>query len=102
MARGISVDTAGGALGLSNRSETCATSSKRASLAIAEVVALQTGQKCEEAGAALRSAQEWNCAPRKTTPRSSANTAIRDVRWCMCLVRRSLGGIGCNVKRMQR
>ena len=76
MARGISVDTVGGMLGLSNRLETGATTSKSASLAIAEVAALQTGQKCDAGGPGLRSAQEWNWAPRNTTARSSAKSAI--------------------------
>jgi hypothetical protein len=68
-----------GTLGLSNRLETGATSNESASLAIADIVALQTGQECEEAGAVRRSAQEWNWAPRKTTARSKAKSAIRDV-----------------------
>ena len=98
MARGISEDKMSRTPGLSSLLETGATASNNASLAIAEVVAQQTGQKWEEAGAALMSAQKWNWAPRKTTARSRAKTAIRDVRWCMCLVRRSLGKNGCEVK----
>jgi hypothetical protein len=58
MALGMSVDKASRAPGLSNRWETGATTSNSASVAIAEVVALQTGQKCEEAGAALTSLQK--------------------------------------------
>src|SRR6266436_3355711 len=94
----MSIDKASRAPRLSNRSEAGATVSNGASVAIAEVVALQTGQKCEEAGAAVELAQKWNCAPRKKTARSSAKTAIPDERWCMCFVRRSLGKIGCGVK----
>jgi type IV secretory pathway TrbL component len=59
MARGISEDKMSGTPGLSSRSETGATTNNKEALAIAEVVALQTGQRCDEqSGAALRSAQE--------------------------------------------
>jgi hypothetical protein len=59
MALGISEDKMSRALGLSSRLETGATTSNKETLAIADVVALQTGQRCEEqSGAALRSAQE--------------------------------------------
>ena len=58
MARGISEDKISGTPGLSSRSETGATTSNKEALAIAEVVALQTGQRCEESDAALRSAQK--------------------------------------------
>jgi putative N-acetylmannosamine-6-phosphate epimerase len=44
--------------GFSTGSEIGAITRESASLAMAEVVALQTGQECEEAGAALKSAQE--------------------------------------------
>lgn len=98
MARGMSEDKMSGAPGLSSRLEAGATTSNNDSLAIAEVVALQTGQRWDESEAALRSAQKWNCAARKTTAKSRAKTAIRDVRWCMCLVRRSLGKNSCGVK----
>jgi hypothetical protein len=39
----------------------------------------QIGQRCEADGVAVRSAQKWNCAPRKTIPRSNAKTRIRCV-----------------------
>ena len=59
MARGISEDKMSGTPGLSTRSETGATTNNKEALAIAEVVALQTVQRCEEqSGAALRSTQE--------------------------------------------
>jgi hypothetical protein len=59
MARGISEDKISVTLGLSSRLETGATTSNKEALAIAEVVALQTGQRCDEqSGAALRSAQK--------------------------------------------
>jgi hypothetical protein len=35
------------------------------------------GQMCEAEGVAVKSAQKWNCAPRKTIPRSNAKTRIR-------------------------
>ena len=37
------------------------------------------GQRCNADGVAVRSAQKWNCAPRKTIPRSNAKTRIRFV-----------------------
>jgi hypothetical protein len=54
----MSVDKASRVPGLSNRSEPGAITSNSASLAIADIVVLHTGQKCEEAGAARKSAQE--------------------------------------------
>jgi hypothetical protein len=58
MVRGMSTNDAGRLPGLSNRSETGATASSGAWVVIAEVVVLQTGQKCEGAGTALKSAQK--------------------------------------------
>ena len=37
----------------------------------------QTGQMCEADGVAVKSAQKWNCAPRKMTPRSNAKMRMR-------------------------
>ncbi len=37
------------------------------------------GQMCDADGVAVKSAQKWNCAPRKTIPRSNAKTRIRCV-----------------------
>ena len=37
----------------------------------------QTGQICEAGGAVVQSAQKWNCAPRKMTPRSNAKMRMR-------------------------
>jgi hypothetical protein len=54
----MSNDKASRAPGLSNRSDTGATTGNAASAAIAEVVVLQTGQKCEDAGVAFRSVQK--------------------------------------------
>src|SRR2546421_3685736 len=45
--------------------------------AITEPVVEQTGQMCEADGAAVRSVQKWNCAPRKTTPTSNAKMRMR-------------------------
>jgi hypothetical protein len=47
-----------GTPGFSSRLETGAITSNNDSLIMAEVVALQTGQRCEESGDALRSAQK--------------------------------------------
>jgi hypothetical protein len=58
----------------------------------------QTGQTCEADGVAVRSAQKWNCAPRKMTPRSNARTRILCGLLRMFLVRRSLVRNGCRVK----
>jgi len=58
MARGMSAGKMTRMPGVSSRLEAGATTSNNDSLAIAEVVALQTGQRCEESDAALRSAQK--------------------------------------------
>jgi hypothetical protein len=39
----------------------------------------QIGQMCEAEGVTVKSAQKWNCAPRKTIPRSKAKMRIRCV-----------------------
>src|SRR5947199_276220 len=41
-------------------------------VATTEAAVEQTGHICEADGEAVKSAQKWNCAPRKITPRSSA------------------------------
>ena len=46
-------------------------------VATAEPTVEQIGQMCEAEGVAVRSAQKWNCAPRKTIPRSNAKIRIR-------------------------
>jgi hypothetical protein len=38
----------------------------------AEPAVEQKGQKCELAGPTVKSAQKWNCAARKITPRKRA------------------------------
>ena len=62
----------------------------------------QVGQKCEADEVTDRSAQKWNCAARKTIPRSKTKTRARSVQTGMYLVRRSLGRIGCAVKGARR
>ncbi len=71
-------------------------------VATAEAAVEQTGQMCEAEGAAVRSVQKWNCAPRKIIPRSNAKMRMRFVLACMCLLRRSLGPNGCRVKQCRR
>jgi hypothetical protein len=67
-------------------------------VATTEAAVEQTGQRCEADGVAVKSAQRWNCAPRKITPRSSAKIRICRALACMYLLRRSLGWNGCRVK----
>jgi hypothetical protein len=85
---------------LSKRFVTGITEAVGDSVATAEPAALQTGQTCEEVGPEIRSAQKWNCAARKTTASSNARGRNRDPTGCMCLVRRSLGKNGCEVKEL--
>ena len=66
--------------------------------ATTEAAVEQTGQMWEGDGAAVKSVQKWNCAARKTTPRSNARMRMRRDFVCMCLLGRSLGGNGCSVK----
>ena len=67
-------------------------------VATSEAAVEQTGQRWEADGVAVKSAQRWNCAPRKITPRSSAKMRICRALACMYLLRRSLGWNGCRVK----
>lgn len=70
-------------------------------VATAEPTTEQTGQKCVAEGdepEADKSAQKWNCAPRKIIPRSNATRRTRLALLRMCLIRRSLCRIGCRVK----
>jgi hypothetical protein len=46
-------------------------------VATAEPAVEQTGHMCEADGPAVTSAQKWNCAPRKMTPRSNAKMRMR-------------------------
>ena len=68
-------------------------------VATTEAAVEQTGHICEADGEAVKSAQKWNCAPRKITPRSSAKMRICRALACMCLLRQSLGWNGCRVKQ---
>jgi hypothetical protein len=64
---------------------------------MAEPAVVQSGQRCEPVGSSVRSAQKWNCAVRKTIPRSNAKQLLEHVLPGMCLMRRSLGKKGCGV-----
>lgn len=67
-------------------------------VATTEPAVEQTGQMCEADGVAVRSAQKWNCAPRKMTPRSNARKRTLCTLLRIFLLRRSLGPNGCRVK----
>src|SRR5256885_2958573 len=67
-------------------------------IAMADPAALHSGQICDEVGCEVRSAQKWNCAARKTSPKNSAQNRMLCDGLRMCLVRRSLGKNGCEVK----
>jgi hypothetical protein len=43
----------------------------------AEAVAEHSGHRCELEGSEVRSAQKWNCAPRKTIPSNNAKIGMR-------------------------
>ena len=68
------------------------------SVATTKAAVEQTGQMWEGEGTAVKSVQKWNCAARKTTPRSNARMRMRPHFVCMCLLGRSLGWNGCCVK----
>jgi len=51
-----------------------------------EAAVEQTGQMCEADGVLVKSAQKWNCAPRKTIPRSNARMRTRLVFTCIYLI----------------
>lgn len=47
--------------------------------ATAELAVEQSGQTCDELnGPEVKSAQKWNCAARKTTPRRKASSRNRE------------------------
>src|SRR5712692_11141577 len=98
MARGISDDAARVWLRFSKRCEIDATAISSAGVVTAELAALQTGHMWEEAGPEVRSAQKWNCAPRKIIARSTAKMRMRNRPRCMWLIGWSLGKKGCEVK----
>jgi hypothetical protein len=48
-------------------------------------VVVQNEQMCEFVGSEVRSAQKWNCAPKKTIPRSKPVFGFaRSCRACVC------------------
>ena len=98
MAREIPKETLETSAKLSSRLVTATIAALGDSVATAEPAALQTGQMCEEVGPDVKSAQKWNCAPRKMTASNRAKMRSRDPSRCMYLVRRSLGRFGCEVK----
>ena len=51
--------------------------------ATTEAAIKQTGQTWEADGVAVKSVQKWNCAARKTTPRSNARMWM--LRDCVCM-----------------
>ena len=67
-------------------------------VATTEPTVEQVGQICDADGGAVRSAQKWNCAARKTNPRSKAQRLIRCVLPSIVLPIASLGRNGCGVK----
>ncbi len=99
MARGTAEDTKTTNVETSSRFVTGATATSGECVTTTEPAAEQTGQMWEADGAAVRSVQKWNCAPRKATPRSNARMRMRQDSVCMCLLRRSLGKKGCGVKQ---
>ena len=67
---------------VSNRWVTGAMTSSSVCIAMAELVALHTGQECEES-VPFMSAQKWNCMPRKASATTMAKMVVRR---CMCLI----------------
>ena len=98
MARGTAEETETSKGAGSSRFATGTTAMTGDCVATREPAVEQTGQMCEAEGAAVRSVQKWNCAPKKTTPRSNAKIRMRCVFACMYLLRRSLGRNGWGVK----
>jgi hypothetical protein len=68
-------------------------------VATAEPIVEHTGQTCELDGAAVQSAQKWNCAARNMPPRSNAKMQMERDLDCIWLLGRSLCGNGCRVKK---
>ena len=66
---------------------------------IMEPTAEQIGQTCEPEGEVFRSAQKWNCAPRKMTTRSKPTKQRKAWFLFIPLIRQSLWEKGCGVKR---
>jgi hypothetical protein len=68
-------------------------------VATAEPIVEHTGQTCEVEGAAVKSAQKWNCAARKKPPRINVKMQMERDLDCIWLLRRSLCANGCWVKK---
>src|SRR5207244_7176701 len=68
-------------------------------VAEAEPATEHTGQTCVAEADTDKSEQKWHCATRKIIPRSNAARRTRRALPLMCQIRRSLGRIGCRVKR---
>lgn len=77
MARGAAEDTKTTNVATSTRVVTGTTATSGECVATTEPAVEQTGQMWEADGAAVRSVQKWNCAPRKATPRSKARMRMR-------------------------
>src|SRR6266436_3174362 len=67
--------------------------------ATAEPIVEHTGQTCEVEGAAVKSAQKWNCAARKMPPRINVKMQMERDLDSIWLLRRSLCANGCWVKK---
>jgi len=98
MAREVSKEMPETRAKLSKRLETSTIAALGDSAATAVPAALQTGQTCVDVGPEIRSAQKWNCAPRKMSARTKANMRMRRAFCCTLLIRWSLGKNGCGVK----
>ena len=68
-------------------------------VATAEPIVEHTGQTCEVEGAAVKSAQKWNCAARKMPPRINVKMQMERDLDSIWLLRRSLCANGCWVKK---
>ena len=99
MSRGTADDTKTTDVAASSRFVTGTTATSGECVTTTEPAVEHTGQMWEADGAAVRSVQKWNCAPRKAAPRSKARMWMRRNSICMCLLRRSLGKKSCGVKQ---
>jgi hypothetical protein len=52
-------------------------------VATADPAVEQTGQMCEADGVTARSQQKWNCAVRKTAPKTKIKRHARRLRTCI-------------------
>lgn len=98
-ARGSVAEKNGARVKISSRFMTGTSAMLGATGATTEPVVEQTGQIWELNGPEVRSAQRWNCATRKMTPRNKAKSRSRVRLPCIFLLRTSLGKEGCGVKQ---